>query len=166
MDWELLTASLREALGAVITAVSVLVATGVLTGLLARFLTKVERAARTSTWFAPEWACALRRIATVLIWMLGMATACLLLPWADNGTFQGMTLVLGLALVLGARGVIYQWICGIVILYSRILRVGDSVVIAGHDGVVAEMGAFAVKVHTVSREEVTVPNALFLRAIG
>ncbi len=69
---------------------------------------------------------ATRRIAVGIIWIFGIASAYPLLPWAKSAIFQGMSVVLGLALSLASTGLVNQWISGLMLLYSRSFRTGTS----------------------------------------
>jgi len=126
----------------------------------ARLLAEVEHGVRTVTWLAREQARPTRRIASGLIWILGLAVAYSLLPWSNNPIFRGMSLVLGLGASLASAGLVNQWISGLVVLYSRSYHVGDYVRIGEIEGTVTELGPLATKIHTMRREEVTVPNAV------
>lgn len=127
---------------------------------VARVVAEVEHGARTITWLGQGQARATRRIASGLIWILGLAVAYSLLPWSNNPIFQGMSIVLGLAASLASAGLVNQWISGVVVLYSRSFRIGDYVKVGEVEGYVTEMGPLATKLHTIRREEITVPNAV------
>ena len=127
---------------------------------VSRVIAEVEHGARTVTWIGQEQARATRRIVSGLIWVLGLAVAYSLLPWSNNPVFQGMSLVLGLGASLASAGLVNQWISGVVVLYSKSFRIGDYVKIGDVEGYVTEMGPLATKLHTIRREEITVPNAV------
>jgi small-conductance mechanosensitive channel len=126
----------------------------------ARLIAEVEHGARTVSWLGQAQARATRRIATGIIWILGLAVAYSLLPWSKNPIFQGMSIVLGLGASLASAGLVNQWISGVVVLYSRSFRIGDYVKVGDVEGYVTEMGPLATKLHTIRREEITVPNAV------
>jgi small-conductance mechanosensitive channel len=92
--------------------------------------------------------------------VLGIATAYPLLPWSDSKAFQGMSVVLGLAVSFASGGLINHWVSGLMVLYARSYRVGEFVSVGSTEGTVTEMGALATKLRTMRREEVTIPNAL------
>ncbi len=127
---------------------------------VSRVIAEVEHGVRTVTWIGSWQARATRRIASGLIWVLGLAVAYSLLPWSNNPIFQGMSLVIGLGASLASAGLVNQWISGVVVLYSRSFRIGDYVKIGDVEGYVTEMGPLATKLHTIRREEITVPNAV------
>lgn len=127
---------------------------------VSRMIAEVEHGVRTLTWLGQGQARATRRIASGLIWVLGLAVAYSLLPWSSNPLFQGMSIVLGLGASLASAGLVNQWISGLVVLYSKSFRIGDYVKIGDVEGYVTEMGSLAIKLHTIRREEITVPNAV------
>ena len=144
----------------IIAVIAVLLITRAVALWVARLLAEVEHGARTVHWLAQEQARATRRIATGVVWILGVAIAYSLLPWSGSVVFQGMSLVLGLGVSLASAGLVNHWISGLVVLYSRSYRVGDFVRIGETEGVVTEMGALATKLRTIRREEITIPNAV------
>jgi small-conductance mechanosensitive channel len=54
-------------------------------------------------------------------------------------------------------------VSGLVVVYSRALRVGDYVVVNGQEGVVKEVGVLSTKIQTLnSTIETTIPNAVLI----
>jgi small-conductance mechanosensitive channel len=139
---------------------AVLLVTRAISLWVSRLLVEVEHGVRAVHWLAQEQAKATRRIASGVIWVLGIATAYPLLPWSDSRAFQGMSVVLGLAVSFASGGLINHWVSGLMVLYSRSFRVGDFVAVGAIEGVVTEMGALATKLRTMRREEVTIPNGV------
>lgn len=149
-----------RAMPRMVAVIAVLMITRAIALWVSRLLAEVEQGVRVVTWLAREQARATRRLANGLVWLLGIATAYSLLPWAGSRVFQGTSLVLGLGASLASTGLVTQWVSGIVILYSRSFRIGDFVRIGDVEGFVREMGALATKLSTMRREEVTIPNAV------
>ena len=148
------------AMPSLVGVVAVLMITRAVSLWISRVLVEVELGLREISWLAQEQAKATRRIASGIIWVLGIATAYPLLPWADSKAFQGMSVVLGLAVSFASGGLINHWVSGLMVLYARSYRVGEFVAVGGTEGIVTEMGALATKLRTMRREEVTVPNAV------
>lgn len=162
-----LTEQLLDAGRAIVTALpsllgvaAVLLVTRAISLWVSRMLVEVEHGVREVAWLAREAAKATRRIASGIIWVLGIATAYPLLPWSDSRAFQGMSVVLGLAVSFASGGLINHWVSGLMVLYARSFRVGEYVSVGGTEGVVTEMGALATKLRTMRREEVTIPNGV------
>ena len=51
---------------------------------------------------------------------------------------------------------------GLVVVYSRALRVGDFVQVNGIKGVVTEVGGLATKIQTQNKIETTIPNSVII----
>ncbi|MBV8621727.1 MAG: mechanosensitive ion channel [Curvibacter sp.] len=114
----------------------------------------------------PETASATRRLVALGIWALAVVAAYPYLPGAQSEVFKGVSVLLGAMLTLGSSGVVTQLMSGLVLVYSRALRVGDHVV-SGHgadavEGVVQQVGVLATKLVNVRNEEITIPNAVLV----
>ena len=110
----------------------------------------------------PETATATRRLASLGIWALAMVAIFPYLPGSNSDVFRGVSVLLGAMLTLGSSGVVNQLMSGLVLVYSRALRVGDYVVIGQDEGVVQEVGTLATKLVTMRNEEITIPNAVLV----
>ena len=66
---------------------------------------------------------------------------------------------------VGGSSLFSQAASGLVLMYSRTLRVGEYVRIAEHEGTVTETGAFTTRIRTGLGEELTLPNALVLGTV-
>ena len=114
----------------------------------------------------PETASATRRLVALGIWALAVVAAYPYLPGAQSEVFKGVSVLLGAMLTLGSSGVVTQLMSGLVLVYSRALRVGDHVVSGRGDdaieGVVQQVGVLATKLVNVRNEEITIPNAVLV----
>ena len=147
------------ALPSLLGVVAVLLVTRAISLWVSRLLVEVEHGVRHVSWLAQEQAKATRRIAGGIVWALGIATAYPLLPWSNSLAFQGMSVIIGLAVSFASGGLVNHWVSGLMLLYARSFRVGEFVAIGATEGVVTEMGALATKLRTMRREEITIPNA-------
>ena len=109
-----------------------------------------------------DTAGATRRIVSVLIWGFGVAVAYPYLPLAESDAFKGLSVMFGFMLTLGSAGVVTQMMSGLVLIYSRALKVGDFVSIGDVMGVVKETGVLSTKIINMRNEEVTIPNAVLV----
>lgn len=109
-----------------------------------------------------DTAHATRRLVGVLVWGVGIAIAYPYLPLADSESFKGLSVMFGFMLTLGSAGVVTQMMSGLVLIYSRALKVGDFVSVGEVMGVVKETGALSTKIINMRNEEVTLPNALLV----
>jgi small-conductance mechanosensitive channel len=147
-------------LPSLLAAVGVLMITHALSLWVSRLLVEVEHGLREVAWLAKEQAKATRRIASGVVWVLGIATAYPLLPWSASLAFQGMSVILGLAVSFASGGLINHWVSGLVVLYARSFRVGEYVAVGETEGTVTEMGALATKLRTMRSEEISIPNGV------
>jgi small-conductance mechanosensitive channel len=152
--------SVALALPSLVGVAAVLLVTRAVSLWVSRVLVEIEHGLRQVSWLEKEQAKATRRIASGVVWVLGIATAYPLLPWSDSLAFQGMSVVLGLAVSFASGGLINHWVSGLMVLYSRSFRVGEFVAVGDTEGVVTEMGALATKLRTMRREEITIPNGV------
>lgn len=145
-----------------ITVLIVLVVTRALADLLGYFFDAVQEGRMTVPFLHPETTPATRRIVSVLIWVLGIAIAYPYLPGAGTQAFQGLSVMVGLMVTLGASGIVTQAMSGLLLVYARALRIGDFVSVGSVEGVVTEIAPLATKVLNLRNEEITIPNAVLI----
>jgi small-conductance mechanosensitive channel len=108
----------------------------------------------------PETVLPTRRIAAVLIWVFALVVGYQYIPGSNSDAFKGISVFAGLIISLGSSGVMNQAMSGLMLMYSRALRVGDFVKIGEVEGTVTHLGSLSTKILTPRKEEVTIPNAL------
>jgi small-conductance mechanosensitive channel len=136
--------------------------------LITRFLVRLsglafdaaEKGTLTLPWVHPETVLPTRRITAALLWAFALVVSYEYLPGAESDAFKGVSVFLGLIISLGSSGVMNQAMSGLMLMYSRALRVGDFVKIGEVEGTVTHLGSLSTKVVTPRNEEVTLPNAL------
>jgi small-conductance mechanosensitive channel len=111
-------------------------------------------------WVYPETAVPTRRIATAMLWAFALVVSYEYLPGAESDAFRGISVFAGLVISLGSTGVMNQAMSGLMLMYSRALRVGDFVKIGEVEGTVTHLGSLSTKVRTPRNEEITIPNAI------
>jgi small-conductance mechanosensitive channel len=110
----------------------------------------------------PETAPVTRRLVIAALWLLAIVLAYPHIPGSNSLAFKGLSVFLGAVLSLGSTGVVNQGMSGLMLTYSRALRVGDFVRVGDVEGTVLEVGMLSTKIRTIAREEVTVPNAVVI----
>ncbi|MCP4714595.1 MAG: mechanosensitive ion channel [Deltaproteobacteria bacterium] len=85
------------------------------------------------------------------------------LLWLDNVGFDVSTLLAGLgvgglAVALAAQDTLKNFIASIMILLDKPYRVGQRIVVKGHDGVVEEIGLRSTKMRLLTGHLTTIPN--------
>ena len=108
----------------------------------------------------PETAQPTRRIAVLLLCIFAVVLSYEFIPGAKSDAFKGVSVFIGLVVSLGSTGIMNQVMSGLMVTYSRAVRVGDFVRIGEVEGTVTQLGTLSTKIKTPRNEEVTIPNAL------
>lgn len=119
--------------GLVVAVLILLLARGA-AGVLGSFFERVEKGQLGVQWMTPDSAGPTRRIATWLIWLFALAMAYPYLPGAQTEAFKGMSVLIGLMMSMGASSFVGQVAGGMILTYSNMLRKGEYVRIAEHEG--------------------------------
>ncbi|MBT0569128.1 mechanosensitive ion channel family protein [Curvibacter sp. CHRR-16] len=103
-----------------------------------------------------------RRLASVLIWLFALAMAFPYLPGAQTEAFRGMSVLVGLMISLGASSMVGQAAGGLILMYTRSIKMGEYVRIGDHEGTITEIGLFTTRIRTGLGEEITLPNSVII----
>jgi small-conductance mechanosensitive channel len=109
-----------------------------------------------------ETVSATQRITIAIIWCLCLAIIYPFIPGSSSDAFKGLSVLLGVIISLGSSGLVTQLMSGLVVVYSRALRVGDLIQVNGMKGVVTEIGGLATKIQTQNKIETTIPNSVII----
>ncbi|WP_458788717.1 mechanosensitive ion channel family protein [Dyella jiangningensis] len=156
---QLMTALVNQ-LPNLLTLVVIFLVTRAVTRLIAAWFRAVEEGAVQVGWLEAPTARVTSRLVSMLVWLFALIVAYPYIPGAGTDAFKGVSVFVGLMLSLGSAGIVNQVMSGLVVLYSRAVRVGDFVRVGDHEGMVVEMGALSMKLVTRKREEITVPNSV------
>jgi small-conductance mechanosensitive channel len=138
--------------------------------LLTRFMVRlttlafraVEEGRLTLPGVYPETTQPTRRIVVAVLWLLAVVLSYKYVPGSDSEVFKGVSVFVGLIVSLGSTGVMNQLMSGLMLTYSRALRVGDFVKVAEVEGTVTHLGTLSTKIKTNRNEDVTIPNAIVI----
>ncbi len=125
----------------------------------------IERRGNTSGWLDADTAKPTRRLFSFAVWLFAMVMAYPYLPGSSSEAFKGISVLLGLMVTLGGSSLFGQWASGLILLYSRTLRIGEFVRVGEHEGTVTELGVFTTKISTGLGEDVSLPNAWVLGTV-
>ncbi|QCP10450.1 mechanosensitive ion channel family protein [Pseudoduganella umbonata] len=103
-----------------------------------------------------------RRLANLVIWLFALAMAYPYLPGSHTAAFQGVTVLAGLMVSIGASSIVAQGAAGLILMYTRPLRKGEYVKIGEAEGTVVDLGMFSTRLRNGLGEEVSMPNAYVL----
>ena len=84
------------------------------------------------------------------------------LPGSDSPVFRGITIFAGFLLSLGSTSLVTNIVSGIVLTYTRGLRIGDRVKIGQTVGDVLERTLLVTRIRTIKNVVVTIPNGMVL----
>ena len=98
----------------------------------------------------------------IAVWVFALVDGVSVHPGLGDRGVQGLSVLLGLMVSIGASGIVGQAASGLILMYTRTFRPGEYVRIGDHEGTVVEMGMFTSRVRTGLGEELTLPNSLVL----
>jgi small-conductance mechanosensitive channel len=107
----------------------------------------------------PELAEPTRKILAAVIWLFALVMAYPYLPGSDSAAFQGVSVLVGLMLSLGASSIVSQGASGLILTYSRTFKPGEYVRIGDIEGTITELGMFNTRLRTGMGEEITLSNS-------
>ncbi len=110
---------------------------------------------------APGTGYAVTTVLKYAIVFVGLLAAANLLG-ADWSRLQWLVAALGVGLGFGLQEIVANFVSGIVILFERPFRLGDTVTIAGHTGTVARIQIRATTISDWDRKELIIPNKAFI----
>ncbi len=119
----------------------------------------------TLSWLNLETLPTTTRLTSLAIWLFALAMAYPYLPGAGTEAFKGLSVLVGLMISLGASSVVGQAAAGLILTYTRTLRVGEFVRIGEHEGTVTELGMFTTRVRTGLGEVLTIPNSMITSSV-
>ena len=93
---------------------------------------------------------------------LALVAAYPFLPGSNSPVFRGITIFVGFLLSLGSTSLVTNIVSGIVLTYTRGLRIGDRVKIGGTVGDVLERTLLVTRIRTIKNVVVTIPNGMVL----
>ena len=114
--------------------------------------------------FYSEWAEPTYKIARFLILAFTLAVVFPYLPGSKSPAFQGVSIFLGLLLSLGSSSAVANVVAGIVLTYTRALKVGDRIQIGETVGDVTEKTLMVTRIRTIKNVDIAIPNAMVLNS--
>jgi len=126
------------------------------------FFDRIEERDIQAAWVDRHTAKPTRILLTILIWVFAIAMAYPYIPGSESRAFQGLSVLMGLMISLGASNIVGQAAAGLILMYTRTFRVGEYVRIQDTEGTVRELGIFMTRVRTGHGDEVMLPNNFVL----
>ncbi len=125
-----------------------------------RLLTRMAAPGNSDAWLNTETLQPTRRLTAMAIWLFALAMAYPYLPGSGTEAFKGLSVLVGLMISLGASSVVGQAASGLILTYTRTLRIGEYVRVGEHEGSVTEVGIFTTRIRTGIGEVLTIPNSM------
>lgn len=113
----------------------------------------------------PELAIPTRKIVAAVIWLFALVMAYPYLPGSGSAAFQGVSVLVGLMLSLGASSIVSQGASGLILTYSRTFKPGEYVRIGDHEGTITDLGIFNTRMRTGMGEEITLANSTVFSSV-
>lgn len=110
--------------------------------------------------FPASWAKPTALLLQVLMIAVALVVVYPYLPWVDSVAFQGIAVLLGGLLLLGAASLMGDLVGGMALLYTRAFQIGDRVKIADVTGDVIEQTVLVTRLRTPKNRVVALPNRL------
>jgi len=148
----------------VVAVVIFLLARGVV-AILGPIFDHIEAGRGRLRWLDADSVRPTRRIVNVAVWLFALVMAYPYLPGSQSEAFKGMSVLIGLVITVGGSSVFGQAASGLILMYSRTLRIGDYVRVNEHEGTVVGMGTFTTRIRTGLGEELTLPNGMVLGTV-
>jgi len=126
------------------------------------FLDRVEERDMRLGWLHRHTAKPTRIVVTLLIWIFAVAMAYPYLPGSESRAFQGLSVLVGVMVSIGASNIVGQAASGLILMYTGTYRVGEYIRVQDIEGTVIELGIFATRVRTGLGDEVVLPSSLVL----
>lgn len=131
-----------------------------LISLIDGFLERLAAGESPPRWLDAEAMPTTRNLVGMAVWLFALAMAYPYLPGAETEAFKGLSVLLGLMVSLGASSLVGQAAAGLIVTYTRTIRVGEYVRVGEHEGTVAELGMFTTRIRTGTGQELALPNSL------
>lgn len=148
----------------VIPDLAIVLAIVLLTRFLVRlanaFFEAVEQGSVEIEWLHREVARPTKKLVAIGLWIFAIIVMFPYLPGSDTDAFKGVTIFVGLVLSLGSSGLVGNGMSGLVLMYSRALKVGDVIGVGETTGEVVELGMLATRMRTLKNVVVTLPNSV------
>jgi small-conductance mechanosensitive channel len=161
----LLIDGMLDALPNLLIAVLIFLIARFFVRMLKGFFGRVQEGRVELGWLDADTAGPTSRIVSLLIWAFALVMAYPYLPGANTDAFKGISVLLGLMVSIGASSTIGQAASGLILMYTRTIRVGEYVRIGDHEGTVTELGMFTTRIRTGMGEELTLPNSMVVGTV-
>jgi small-conductance mechanosensitive channel len=103
------------------------------------------------------------QIARFLIVAFALVAAFPYIPGSSSPVFKGLSIFVGFLLSLGSTSMVTNIVSGIVLTYTRGLKIGDRVQINDSTGDVIDRTLLVTRVRTIKNVIISIPNAIVMK---
>ncbi len=114
--------------------------------------------------FEKHWVNPTFNIARVVVILIALVFAVPYIPGSDSAAFQGLTILVGAMLSLGANSVVSNMLAGLFVIYRRSTSIGDRIQIGDHIGDVVQIKLMETHLKSIKNELISIPNAQLMNS--
>ena len=114
--------------------------------------------------FESHWVNPTFNIARVVVILIALVFAVPYIPGSDSAAFQGLTILVGAMLSLGANSVVSNMLAGLFVIYRRSTSIGDRIQIGDHIGDVVQIKLMETHLKSIKNELISIPNAQLMNS--
>ncbi len=114
--------------------------------------------------FERHWVNPTFNIARVVVILIALVFAVPYIPGSDSAAFQGLTILVGAMLSLGANSVVSNMLAGLFVIYRRSTSIGDRIQIGEHIGDVIQIKLMETHLKSIKNELISIPNAQLMNS--
>jgi small-conductance mechanosensitive channel len=155
---------IAEAIPGLVVVFVIFVVARAVVRLAALFFEEVQSGRLSVGGLDADTVAATRWLFNIFVYLFALGLAFPQLPGADTEAFKGLSVLVGLMVSIGASGLAGQGLAGLVLMYSRTIRVGESVTVGDFSGTVTRIGAFTTRIRTGLGEEALLSNMQILQS--
>ncbi|NOD62931.1 MULTISPECIES: mechanosensitive ion channel family protein [unclassified Ruegeria] len=114
--------------------------------------------------FEKHWVNPTFNITRVIVILIALVFAVPYIPGSDSAAFQGLTILVGAMLSLGANSVVSNMLAGLFVIYRRSTSIGDRIQIGDHIGDVVQIKLMETHLKSIKNELISIPNAQLMNS--
>jgi len=114
--------------------------------------------------FEKHWINPTFNISRVVVILIALVFAVPYIPGSDSAAFQGLTILVGAMLSLGANSVVSNMLAGLFVIYRRSTSIGDRIQIGDHIGDVVQIKLMETHLKSIKNELISIPNAQLMNS--
>ncbi|WP_162628697.1 mechanosensitive ion channel family protein [Marinobacter bohaiensis] len=132
--------------------------------LMQLFFRGIERGRIHIGGFEAEWAQPTYKLLRFFVVLLTVVLAYPYIPGSGSAAFQGLSILLGIMVSLGASSAVSSVVAGYAMTYRRAFSIGDVITVGEYTGTVRETRLLVTHLRTFRNEEIVLPNSLILNS--